>query len=101
METLVSKAGHIPSFVPSWTPYSSMHPRLSDHIRRLNIPQDKGGLPSLLLHDLGNEKSDLDRLCASHIPRLFSNNNTCVVHFVMLHFHILCVFRLLINTSGS
>jgi hypothetical protein len=101
METLVSKAGDIPSFMASWTPGSSMDPRLSDHIRRLNIPRDKGGLPSLLLHDLGEEKSDLDRLRASRIPGIFSNINTCVVHFVMVHFHISCVFRLLINTSGS
>lgn len=87
METLVSKAGHIPSFMPSWTPGSSMDPRLSDHILRLNIPQDsKGGLPSLLLHDLGEEKSDLDKLRASRIPGIFSNHNTCVVHFVMVHF---------------
>jgi hypothetical protein len=81
METLVSKAGDVPSFMPSWTPGSSMNPLLSDHIRQLSIPKDKGGLPSLLLHDLGNEESDLDKLRASHIPRIFSNNNTCVVHF--------------------
>jgi len=101
METLVSMAGDIPSFMASWTPSSSMHPSLSDHIRRLNIPRDKGGLPSLLLHNLGEEKTDLDRLRASRIPGIFSNNNTCVVYFVMVHFHISCVFRLLINTSGS
>ena len=101
METLVSKAGDIPSFMPSWKPSTSMDPRLSDHIRQLNIPRDKGGLPSLLLHDLGEEKSDLDRVRASRIPSIFSNTNTCVVHFVMVHFHISCIFRLLINTSGS
>ena len=82
MKTLVSKAGHIPSFMASWTPSASMDPRLSDHILRLNISQDKGGLPSLLLHDLGEEKSDLDKLRASHI---LGNKNTCVVHFVMVH----------------
>ena len=86
MKTLVSKAGHIPSFMASWTPGASIDPRLSDHILRLNIPQDKGGLPSLLLHDLGEEKSDLDKLRASRIPGIFSNKNTCVVHFVMVHF---------------
>ena len=92
METLVSKAGNIPSLMPSWTPSSSMPSRLSDHIRRLNIPQDKGGLPSLLLHDLGEEKSDLDRLRASRIPRIFSTNNTCVVYFMMRTFsHIVRV----------
>ena len=86
METLVSKAGDIPSFMPSWTPGSmDSVPHLSDHILRLNIPQDKGGLPSLLLHDLGEEKSDLDKLRASRIPGIFSNHNTCVVHFVVVH----------------
>jgi len=91
METLVSKAGDIPSFMPSWKPSTSMDSRLSDHIRQLDIPRDKGGLPSLLLHDLGEEKSDLDRVRASHIPGIFSNTNTCVVHVVMVHFHISCV----------
>jgi len=91
METLVSMAGDISSFMASWTPSSSMHPSLSDHIRQLNIPRDKGGLPSLLLHNLGEEKSDLDRLRASRIPGIFSSTNTCVVYF-MVHFHISCVF---------
>ena len=102
METLASKAGDIPSFMPSWTPGPmDSVPHLEDHMLRLKIPQDKSGLPSLLLHDLGEEKSDLDKLRASRIPGIFSNNNTCVVHFVMVHFHISCVFRLFINTSGS
>ena len=87
METLVSKAGDIPSFMPSWTPGPmDSVPHLSDHILRLKIPRDKGGLPSLLLHDLGEEKSDLDKLRASRIPGIFSNHNTCVVHFVVVHF---------------
>ena len=80
------------SFIYGFMDSSSMHPSLSDHIRRLNIPRDKGGLPSLLLHDLEEEKSDLDRLRASRIPGIFSNYNTCVVHFMMVQFHISCVF---------
>ena len=88
METLVSKAGDIPSFMPSWAPGPmDSVPHLSDHILRLKIPRDKGGLPSLLLHDLGEEKSDLDKLRASRIPGVFCNmHNTWVVHFVMVHF---------------
>ena len=38
METLISKVGHVPSFMPSWTPSSSIYCNLSDHICQLNIP---------------------------------------------------------------
>jgi len=90
MQTLVSKAGDVPSFMPLWTPDLSMNPPLSDHLSQLNIPQDKHGLPSLLLHGLGEEK--WDKLCASHISNIFSDNNdTCVTLFVVAQITNLCI----------
>lgn len=39
---------------------------------------DQNGRPSLLLHDLGEERNDLDRERVTRIPEIFSAGHRCV-----------------------
>jgi hypothetical protein len=72
MRDLVAKAGRVASFLPSWKPsYSTDGGELTKHISRLCIPVG-GGQPSLLLHDLGEERDDLDRQLVDRILNIFS-----------------------------
>jgi hypothetical protein len=61
MRELVENASHIPSFLPSWKPELDTDEALTKHISDLCIPAVLGGNPSLLLHDLGGERSDPDK----------------------------------------
>jgi hypothetical protein len=79
MRKLVENAKNIPSLLPSWKLSPSADPNLAQHISELCIPTVSGGRPSLLLHDLGEEKSNLDRDRIARIPHIFSfASHTCV-----------------------
>ena len=56
MKKLVSNAGHVPSFLPSWKTSNSADPQFTEYISGLEIPVDKAQRPNLLLHRLGEEK---------------------------------------------
>ena len=72
MKRLVKKAYEIPSLIKSWSPGPSV---LADHVSGLHIPTIKGQ-PSLLLHDLGEEK---DGTRKKLIEEIFSpTKHTCV-----------------------
>jgi hypothetical protein len=58
------------SILPSWLPTDT---RLSEHISKLQISVISGGQPSLLLHDLGKQRDDLDRDRVKRIPDIFSS----------------------------
>jgi hypothetical protein len=72
MRALVEKAGDVPSFLPSWEPPSFADEELSRHVSGLRIPVVSSGRPSLLLHELGEEKSKLDKDRTARIPAIFS-----------------------------
>ena len=79
MRELVKNANHIPSLLPSWESSGSSTDELAKHISGLGIPTVSSGQPSLLLHDLGEEKDDLDRDRIARIPEIFSfAYHTCV-----------------------
>jgi hypothetical protein len=69
---LVENANHVPSFLPSWELGPSADENLAKHISELCIPTVSGGRPSLLLHDLGEERKDLDKDRIARIPNIFS-----------------------------
>jgi hypothetical protein len=68
MRELVSNAGDLPSFFPTWKPEPDMDEGLAKHISNLCIPAGSDGEPSLLLHGLG-EENDIDK---SPVQRIFS-----------------------------
>jgi hypothetical protein len=72
MQKLVKEANHLPSLLPTW---KGGHEDLAEHISKLGIPLISGGQPSLLLHDLGEEKDKLDRDRTERIPDIFSFAN--------------------------
>jgi hypothetical protein len=72
MRYLVKNADDIPTFLPSWIPNLPTDEDLAKHIANLRIPAVSGGRPSLLLHDLGEENSNLDRDRTARIPDIFS-----------------------------
>jgi hypothetical protein len=72
MQELVKNAKHVPSLIPSWKPGPSADKGLAEHVSKLCIPTFVGGQPSLLLHDLGEERTDLDQRYAAHIQNIFS-----------------------------
>jgi hypothetical protein len=79
MRELVENADTVQSFFRSWSPGPSVDEKLAKHISGLCIPRI-GGLPSLLLHDLGEERDDLDRDRSARIPDIFSvEYHTCVI----------------------
>jgi hypothetical protein len=84
MKTLVENAKHVPSLLASWKPGPSADKDLAKHISELCIPTASDGRPSLLLHDLGEERNDLDRERVERIPDIFSfANHTCVTYHSM------------------
>jgi hypothetical protein len=72
MQMLVKEANHLPSLLRTWKPELE---NLAEHISELRIPLTSGGQPSLLLHDLGEEKDELDRDRIRRIPDIFSFAN--------------------------
>jgi hypothetical protein len=81
MQVLVKNAKNLPSLLPSWQPLTD---ELAEHISGLRIPTVSGGQPSLLLHDLGEVKDDLDRDRITRIPDIFSfAYHTCVTSHLM------------------
>src|SRR5271154_5508782 len=104
MKKLLEEAGHVPSLIPSWKPDERTSEDLAKHISELCIPINSAGNPNMLLHDLGEERDDLDAQRNARIPNILSStHHTCVnVTFINLfHFDNLLVSRILINTSGS
>ena len=78
MRELVEKASHGSSLLPSWELGPSADEKLAKHISELSIPRLSSGLPSLLLHGLGEEKDSLDRDRIARIPNIFTQTNTYV-----------------------
>ena len=72
MQTLLVNAGDVPLLLPSWKLGPSADEGLAKHVSGLCIPTVSGGLPSLLLHDLGEQKYALDRERIARIPDIFS-----------------------------
>jgi hypothetical protein len=72
MKALVENANHIPSLIPSWKLDDSADELLAKHVSELCIPTVSGGQPSLLLHDLGEERTGMDKQRAARIPHIFS-----------------------------
>jgi hypothetical protein len=101
MQELVKNAKHVPSLLPSWTPGPSADKKLAKHISGLGIPTVLGRQPSLLLHDLEEEKSDLTEIV---LHRCFF---LCIPHMHNLSFNARLAHQwprhsgVLINTSGS
>jgi hypothetical protein len=78
MHLLVLNADHVPSLIPSWTPAESTSEEQKTRISNLAIPA-VGGAPSLLLHDLGEERMGLDKERDKHISNVFSlDKSVCV-----------------------
>ena len=67
MRELVQNADNISSFLPLWKPRDEA---LDEHISEPGIP-DVSGRPSLLLHNLGEEKNDQDRDFTACILNIF------------------------------
>jgi hypothetical protein len=72
MQTLLANAGDVPLLLPSWQLGPSADEGLAKHVSGLCIPTISGGRPSLLLHDLGEQKYALDRERIARIPDIFS-----------------------------
>lgn len=78
MRVLVKNANRLSSFLPSWKP-RDYPPEFAEHIEKLCIPALSDGGPSLLLHDLGEEKDELDRARLERIDEIFLfSKHTCV-----------------------
>ena len=88
MQELVKNAKHVPLFLPSWTPNFSQDSVIADHISQLCIPS-VSGQPSLLLHDLGAERDDLDEARVKHMFSL--GHHTCVIRDLVNFLHNLVI----------
>ena len=81
MRQLLENAHDVSSLIPSWVPGHSNHladADFVDNISKLAIPV-VNQVPSLLLHDIGEERTDLDQEQAERISRVFSfSNHKCV-----------------------
>ena len=81
---LLNNAGDISSLIPSWVPGQSVDSGdkdFVDDIVQLAIPV-VNQVPSLLLHDIGEERTHLDQERAERISRVFSfKRHKCVPEF--------------------
>jgi hypothetical protein len=85
MRRLVMNAKHVPSLIPSWNPAPSADKGLAEHISKLCTPTGEDSRPSLLLHDLGEEKSALDKERVARIPHIFSfGSHMCVTYLSVI-----------------
>jgi hypothetical protein len=73
MQGLVMDANDITSLLPSWKSKHSEDAILKNHVSELHIPAVRGR-PSLLLHNLGEQKTKLDANRISRIPDIFLND---------------------------
>jgi len=71
IQELVNSVDDIPSFLPSWKPGPSADEAFKRHMSKLCIPAIGGNRPSLLLHNLGEDKTELEKERISRIPRIF------------------------------
>lgn len=78
MRELVKQACCGESPFSFWKPESPTDTKLAEHLSELAIPTLASGRPSLLLHDLGEEKDTLDRDRTRRIPEIFSKGHKCV-----------------------
>lgn len=81
---LLNNAGDISSLIPSWVPgqcVDSGDKDFVDNIVQLAIPV-VNQVPSLLLHDIGEERTHLDQEQAERISGVFSfKRHKCVPEF--------------------
>ena len=70
MRQLVMNANKTPSLLPSWKPDQIVDDTLERHLSELHIPTVRGR-PSLLLHNLGEERTKLDTNRISRISDIF------------------------------
>jgi hypothetical protein len=83
IRALIAKVG-FQSLLPTWIPKtrssSPLDTEFREHVKNLAIPAVRGE-PSLLLHDLGTEKSVIDQKQAEHVANIFSlHSHTCANH---------------------
>jgi hypothetical protein len=71
MKDLVKNAEDVSFLVPSWEPSSQIPRDIAEHLSQMQIPGVPSERPNLLLHDLGEEKDDLDRKRFKRIPEVF------------------------------
>jgi len=78
---LLNNAGDVSSLIPSWVPGQCVDfgdKDSVDNIAHLAIPV-VNQVPSLLLHDIGEERTHLDQELTKRISRVFSfSNHKCV-----------------------
>ena len=81
---LLNNAGDVSLLIPSWVPGQIVDfgdKDLVDNIAQLAIPV-VNQVPSLLLHDIGEEQMHLDEEQAERISRVFSfSNHKCIPEF--------------------
>lgn len=81
---LLNNAGDVSSLILSWVPGQSVDfgdKDFVDNIAQLAIPV-VNQVPSLLLHDIGEERTHLDQEQAERISRVFSfSNHKCMPEF--------------------
>ena len=78
MHELVKQASRGESPFSLWKPIAPANEKLAEHMSGLGIPTLSSGRPSLLLHDLAEEKDSLDSDRAQRIPKIFSQGHKCV-----------------------
>jgi len=79
MQQLIKNADDVSLLLPLWTNENAV-PALAKHISNLKIPSTHGGQPSLLLHNLGEEKSRADSERFERITEILSPDyHTCVL----------------------
>jgi hypothetical protein len=79
MRELVQKAGDVSCLIPSWRTHRDFDQKeMAAHVAQLQIPS-MGGTPSFLLHDLGEEKTRMDRDRLARLPDVFRpDEDVCV-----------------------
>jgi len=70
MWQLIMSANDPPLLLPSWKPDQIANDTLERCMSELHIPTVRGR-PSLLLHNLGEERTKLDKNCDLQIPDIF------------------------------
>ena len=71
IQELVNSVDDIPLFLPSWKLDPSADEAFKCHISKLCIPAIGQNRPSLLLHNLGENKTKLEKEHISRIPGVF------------------------------
>ena len=71
MQELVKSANNIPSFLLSWEPDPSADEAFKRYMSKLCIPAIGENRPCLLLHNLGEDKTKLEKERMSRFPGVF------------------------------